>query len=78
MAHQRWSDLTRGQRIAVVLTGVVQVLLALSAWYDLGRRRAEAVRGPKRLWAMAIAVNFIGPIAYFRYGRLPETDRQDR
>jgi hypothetical protein len=27
------------------------------------------VNGSKRLWALIIAINFFGPIAYFRWGR---------
>jgi len=29
------------------------------------------VNGPKPLWAAAIAVNFVGPLAYLRWGRRP-------
>jgi hypothetical protein len=27
------------------------------------------VHGPKVLWALVIAVNVVGPLAYFRFGR---------
>jgi hypothetical protein len=47
----------------------VQISLAATAWVDLARRPAELVRGPKPAWALAIAVNFVGPIAYFTVGR---------
>jgi hypothetical protein len=47
----------------------VQISLALAAWWDLAHRPADGVRGSKRLWAAAILVNFVGPIAYFRGGR---------
>ena len=69
MARRRWSDLTEGQRTAVLVAASVQVCLATTAWVDLSRRSAEQVRGPKPLWAAAIAVNFVGPIAYFLAGR---------
>ena len=69
MARRRWSDLTEGQRTAVLVAASVQVCLATTAWVDLSRRSAEQVRGPKPLWAPAIAVNFVGPIAYFLAGR---------
>jgi hypothetical protein len=49
--------------------GAVQLALAGTAWFDLSRRPAAAVRGPKAAWAAAIGVNFAGPIAYLRFGR---------
>ena len=68
--RRRWSDLTPAQRSAVIALGTVQVALATTAWIDLARRPAELVRGPKPVWALAIAVNGIGPIAYFTLGRI--------
>ncbi|WP_326473750.1 PLDc N-terminal domain-containing protein [Actinophytocola sp.] len=53
----------------VVLGGVVQVALAAVAWIDLGRRPAERVRGRKAVWAVVIAINYVGPIAYLCCGR---------
>ena len=53
-----------------VVAGLVQVALSLAAWSDLALRPAAAVRGRKRVWAAVIAVNFVGPIAYFRFGRI--------
>ncbi|MFC4857259.1 PLDc N-terminal domain-containing protein [Actinophytocola glycyrrhizae] len=47
--------------------------LAAIAWNDLAHRPQEDVKGRKRLWALAIAVNFVGPIAYLRYGRRENT-----
>ena len=69
MAERRWSELSPAQRAAVIALGCVQVGLAASAWTDLARRPATQVRGAKGLWAAAIAINFIGPLAYFRWGR---------
>jgi len=72
MARQQrvaWGDLPAGRRRGIVVAGVIQVVLALSAWRDLVRRPSARVNGPKPLWALAIAVNFVGPIAYFRWGR---------
>ena len=47
----------------------VQFLLAGVAINDLVRRPAVQVRGPKWAWAPAMAVNFVGPLAYLRWGR---------
>jgi Phospholipase_D-nuclease N-terminal len=66
---RRWSDLTRGQQAATLVAGAIQLSLAAVAWTDLARRPAAAVTGPKAFWAAAIAVNFVGPLAYLRWGR---------
>ncbi|MFD5246109.1 PLD nuclease N-terminal domain-containing protein [Amycolatopsis sp. NPDC058340] len=49
----------------------VQVTLAVVAWTDLAMRPAAEIRGSKRRWALIIAVNFAGPIAYLTWGRRP-------
>lgn len=69
MSKRRWRDLSRGERIAVAGLGTVQIGLAAVAWTDLARRPAKSVRGSKPWWALAIGVNFVGPLAYLRYGR---------
>ncbi|WP_410622889.1 PLD nuclease N-terminal domain-containing protein [Amycolatopsis sp. cmx-8-4] len=71
MTHRKWRDLPWSQRTAIAAAGAVQTVLAASAWWDLARRPADRVRGPKWSWACVIAVNFIGPIAYFTAGRVP-------
>ncbi|KAA9153464.1 hypothetical protein FPZ12_034545 [Amycolatopsis acidicola] len=74
MTHKNWSELSTPAKAAVIGAGVVQVTLAGSAWWDLSRRPAERVRGPKRLWALVIGINFAGPVAYFRLGRITPPD----
>lgn len=69
MSRKHWSDLTPGQRSVFVGAASAQVALAAAAWNDLARRPQERINGRKPLWAMAIAVNFIGPIAYLIFGR---------
>lgn len=69
MTGKRWADLSRRERTAVLVLASVQISLATSAWIDLARRPATLVRGPKPAWALGIAVNFVGPIAYFTVGR---------
>ena len=69
--RKQWSDLSPQQQRSVIAAGVVQVLLAAAALLDLRRRPAEEVRGSKKLWAAATMVNFVGPLAYFLFGRRP-------
>ncbi|SDI14687.1 Phospholipase_D-nuclease N-terminal [Actinokineospora alba] len=71
MTRKKWSDLKPGQRRGFVAASLVEFALAAAAWTDLARRTPEQVRGRKPLWAAAIAVNFVGPIAYFCWGRVP-------
>jgi hypothetical protein len=67
--RRRWSDLSPRQQLLTLIAGSVQLSLAATAWIDLARRPAEQVTGPKPLWAAIIAVNFVGPLAYLRWGR---------
>ena len=69
MANRRWSELSSGQRRAIVLSGVVQVTLLIAALVDIRRRPQEEIRGSKRLWTAAAFVNFVGPLSYFVLGR---------
>jgi hypothetical protein len=69
MNRKRWSDLTPTQKTALLTAISVQLSLAATAWVDLARRPIEQVRGSKAAWAAVIAVNFVGPIGYFAFGR---------
>ncbi len=69
MAKKRWSDLTGSQRAATIVGSAVQFALAAAAWSDLANRPAKLVNGKKAVWAVVIAVNFVGPISYFLLGR---------
>ncbi|HTI20410.1 MAG TPA: PLD nuclease N-terminal domain-containing protein [Kutzneria sp.] len=64
-----WGDLSPHRRRQLAALGIVQVLLAVAAWIDLAIRPAAKVRGPKWAWTLAIGVNFVGPLAYFGWGR---------
>jgi hypothetical protein len=69
MTRRRWRDLAPRQQTAVLVLGSIQLSLAATAWTDLARRPAEEVNGSKARWALIIAINFLGPAAYFRWGR---------
>ena len=73
-----WKKLTRRRRAGALIAASLQLGLAASAWADLARRSPESVRGAKWRWAVLIAVNYAGPLAYFRWGRIaasPSTPR---
>jgi hypothetical protein len=66
---KRWSDLSTRQQTLVVAGAAVQIGLLGAALLDLSKRRPEEVNGPKAAWVAASFVNFVGPIAYFAFGR---------
>jgi hypothetical protein len=67
-ANQRWSEMGPGQRAAVLIVGSVELALTVTALVDLIRRPADQVRGDKRLWALGVLVQPVGPIAYLAWG----------
>jgi hypothetical protein len=69
-AHRKtWSDLTRCQRVGIGVGTVLQVSLQVAALVDLHRRSAREVNGEKRMWVALSFINFLGPAAYFKFGR---------
>jgi hypothetical protein len=66
---QQWDTLSPRKQAGAMVLASVQLSLAVSAWADLAARPASQVNGKKGIWAVIIAVNFIGPIAYFFLGR---------
>jgi Phospholipase_D-nuclease N-terminal len=68
-SKKRWRDLSRRKRGAIVGSGVVQLILLVVALADLWRRPPEHLNGPKPLWLAVSLVNFVGPLAYFAFGR---------
>jgi hypothetical protein len=71
MKARRWTDLSDRQQTAVLVAVSVQLSLAATAWADLATRPATLVNGRKAVWAAVIGVNFLGPLAYFGWGRRP-------
>lgn len=65
----RWQDLSDRQKAGIVAAASVQFALQAAALVDIRRRRPDQLRGTKRAWTAASFVNFLGPIAYFLYGR---------
>lgn len=66
-----WSELSVAERAGMVLAGLVQIGLLAAAQADLWRRPPEQIRGRRWAWALVCLINFVGPIAYFIFGRLP-------
>ncbi len=69
MAKKRWSDLSTPQKGGVSLLVLLQIsLLALAQW-DLSKRSDSEINGNKLLWRALVFINYVGPIAYFIFGR---------
>ena len=71
MRTRHWSELSDRQQTVLLVAVSVQLSLAATAWADLATRPASLVNGRRDVWAAVIAVNFLGPIAYFARGRRP-------
>jgi hypothetical protein len=65
-----WSEMSDRERATMLVLGSIQMSLAAAAWVDLARRDASEVNGSKGKWAAIIAINWVGPIAYFARGRV--------
>ena len=66
---RKWTELTPIQQVTIAGVGLFQVLLLIGALVDLRRRPASQINGNKKLWTLAAFINFVGPIAYFVFGR---------
>jgi Phospholipase_D-nuclease N-terminal len=66
---RRWADLTDAQRRLLIAAAATEASIKIAALIDIQRRPASQIRGPKALWRAAMAVNLLGPLAYFAVGR---------
>jgi hypothetical protein len=77
MAKRRFSDLSPRTRKLLVALGAVQVSLNVAAQVDISHRSSAEVRGSKIGWRLVSLINVFGPLAYFRWGRLPAQDHAE-
>jgi len=75
MSKKNWGDLSPRAKTVILTLASVQLSLAATAWADLASRPAEQVNGRKAAWAAIIAINLVGPLAYFRWGRRSAGDQ---
>jgi uncharacterized small protein (DUF1192 family) len=69
LAEKKWNDLSAGQRNAIKILAVAELSLKIAMLIDIRRRPASQIRGPKNAWRAAAAVNTLGPVSYFAFGR---------
>ena len=67
--RKRWAELTGAQRVGVIIMGFIQLLLLGAALWNIRQRPAAEINGSKKLWTAVVFINWIGPLAYFLFGR---------
>ena len=70
MANTKWADMPPWARAGIVAAGALEVGLLAAAQIDITRRPADRIRGAKLRWRLLSLVNVIGPLLYFRKGRI--------
>lgn len=78
MAEQKnkknWKNMPTAARIAILAAGATQLALTGVAHADISHRPAEQIRGSKLAWRLISLISFVGPVLYFRRGRVsPES-----
>ncbi len=72
--NKKWQNLSASARLRIMILGVVQMALLAAALWDLRRRPADQINGNKKLWYGLVFVNYVGPLAYFIFGRKSGTN----
>jgi hypothetical protein len=64
------------QKRILIVALVIHLIVLNLTWRDLRRRPASGVRGKKRVWRLASALNTTGSVAYWLFGRrrLPDVE----
>jgi hypothetical protein len=57
------------QKRVLVVALIIHVIMLKLTWLDLRRRPDAAVRGKKRMWRIASALNTSGSVTYWLFGR---------
>ncbi|MEZ5184210.1 MAG: PLD nuclease N-terminal domain-containing protein [Candidatus Nanopelagicales bacterium] len=61
---KKWSELSSTEMTIILTAASIELSLTATAAVDLARRPKESVHGSKALWALALVVQPVGPIAY--------------
>ncbi|MCD4853405.1 PLDc N-terminal domain-containing protein [Arthrobacter sp. AK01] len=64
-----WRDMSKGQRISVVVSGVLNLALLVAAQRSIAKTPDSNIRGKKAVWRAVSFINFFGPVSYFLFGR---------
>lgn len=70
MARKKsWRDMSKAQRISVVVSGVVNMALLVAAQRSIAKTPDSGIRGKKVVWRAVSFINFFGPVSWFVFGR---------
>lgn len=69
MPKKSWSELTRNQKVGIILLSIVQLGLLIAALRDIKERDESDIKGSKKMWMTLSFIDIIGPLAYFLFGR---------
>lgn len=64
MSNRKWADMSPTQKTVMLTLISVEVSLTATALVDLVRRPADQIHGRKGVWALALFVQPVGPVAY--------------
>ena len=67
--RKRWNELSICQKVVIALLSALQFIMLAAALWDIHQRSEDEIQGSKVMWTLVSFVNFIGPIAYFLFGR---------
>ena len=65
-----FTKLSPPAQAGIVAVTAWNLYLSAAAEWDIQHRPAARVRGSKTLWRLACLTNSVGPLSYFRWGRL--------
>lgn len=66
---QKWADLSRRTKAMIIVVAIAQYGFMTVALADIRRRPKEQIKGSKKVWAALAFINWVGPLAYFQFGR---------
>lgn len=64
-----WCDVPLWQKTGLVLLAIGQLGLLWYGLWDLRQRGDHELVGSRQQWSLLMFLNYIGPLAYFFYGR---------
>lgn len=70
MQKKTWAEMSSFHKAVIITLGTAEVVATTYSAVDLLRRPHAQVRGPKLLWAAALFVQPVGPLAYLTVGRI--------
>jgi hypothetical protein len=65
----RFKRMTPFFKILTLCLGAIQLGLLIAALIDLEKRPSKQIKGNKLWWRLGAFVNYLGPLAYFFFGR---------